>query len=79
MLEVKSLDDNNNKKKNNNKNNNNNTTLIPRHLPGHLSHFRICVSFFIYYIRVPQAAGQVKILIFLVKINFFPIYANICW
>ena len=25
------------------------------------------------YLRVPQAAGQVKILIFLVKINFFPI------
>ena len=24
------------------------------------------------YLRVPQAAGQVKILIFLVKINFFP-------
>ena len=29
------------------------------------------------YLRVPQAAGQVKILIFLVKFNFFPIYANI--
>ena len=29
------------------------------------------------YLRVPQAAGQVKILIFLVKIKFFPIYANI--
>ena len=28
------------------------------------------------YLRVSQAAGQVKILIFLVKINFFPIYAN---
>ena len=28
------------------------------------------------YLRVPQAAGQVKILIFPVKINFFPIYAN---
>ena len=28
------------------------------------------------YLQVPQAAGQVKILIFLVKINFFPIYAN---
>ena len=27
------------------------------------------------YLRVHQAAGQVKILIFLVKINFFPIYA----
>ena len=26
---------------------------------------------------MPQAAGQVKILIFLVKIKFFPIYANI--
>ena len=26
------------------------------------------------YLRVPQAAGQVKILIFLVKIKFFPIY-----
>ena len=24
------------------------------------------------YLRVPQAAGQVKILIFLVKINFLP-------
>ena len=24
------------------------------------------------YLRVPQAAGQVNILIFLVKINFFP-------
>ena len=24
------------------------------------------------YLRVPQAAGQAKILIFLVKINFFP-------
>ena len=31
------------------------------------------------YLRVPQAAGQVKILIFLVKFNFFPIYAdNFC-
>ena len=29
------------------------------------------------YLRVPQAAGQVKILIFLVKIKKFPIYANI--
>ena len=29
------------------------------------------------YLRVPQAAGQVKILIFLVKIKLFPIYANI--
>ena len=29
------------------------------------------------YIRVPQAAGQEKILIFLMKIKFFPIYANI--
>ena len=28
------------------------------------------------YLRVPQAAGQVKILIFQVIINFFPIYAN---
>ena len=28
------------------------------------------------YLRVHQAAGQVKILIFLVKINFFSIYAN---
>ena len=28
------------------------------------------------YLRVPQAAGQVKILIFLVKIKFSPIYAN---
>ena len=28
------------------------------------------------YLRVPQAAGQVEYLIFLVKINFFPIYAN---
>ena len=28
------------------------------------------------YLRVPQAAGQVKILIFLVKIKSFPIYAN---
>ena len=25
---------------------------------------------------MPQAAGQAKILIFLVKFNFFPIYAN---
>ena len=29
------------------------------------------------YLRVPQAAGQVKILMFLLKIKFFPIYANI--
>ena len=28
------------------------------------------------YLRVPQAAGQVKILTFLVKIKFFPMYAN---
>ena len=28
------------------------------------------------YLRVPQAAGQVKILIFFVKIKFFPIYSN---
>ena len=28
------------------------------------------------YLRVPQAAGQVKILLFLVKIKNFPIYAN---
>ena len=28
------------------------------------------------YLRVPQAAGQVKILLFLVKIKTFPIYAN---
>ena len=28
------------------------------------------------YLRVPQAAGQVKISIFLVKIKLFPIYAN---
>ena len=28
------------------------------------------------YLRVPQAAGQVKILIFQVKIIFFPLYAN---
>ena len=28
------------------------------------------------FLRVPQAAGQVKILIFQVKIKFFPIYAN---
>ena len=28
------------------------------------------------YLQVPQAAGQVNILIFLVKIKFFPIYAN---
>ena len=26
--------------------------------------------------KIPQAAGQVKILIFLVKIEFFPIYSN---
>ena len=31
------------------------------------------------YLRVPQAAGQVKILIFLVKIKFFLIHAiNFC-
>ena len=29
------------------------------------------------YLRVPQAAGQVKIFIFLVKIKISPIYANI--
>ena len=29
------------------------------------------------YLRVPWAAGQVKILILLVKIKFFPIYTNI--
>ena len=29
------------------------------------------------YLRVPQAAGQVKILIFLVKINFSPYMAII--
>ena len=29
------------------------------------------------YLRVPQAAGQVKILIFLVKIKKNPMYANI--
>ena len=29
------------------------------------------------YLRVPQAAGQVKILRFLVKIKFFPMYVNI--
>ena len=28
------------------------------------------------YLQVSQAAGQVKTLIFLVKIIFFPIYAN---
>ena len=28
------------------------------------------------YLRVHQAAGQVKILIFLVKITCFPLYAN---
>ena len=28
------------------------------------------------YLRVLQAAGQVKILIFLVKITFFPLYAS---
>ena len=28
------------------------------------------------YLRVPQAAGQVKILLFLVKFKFPPIYAN---
>ena len=28
------------------------------------------------YLRVPQAAGQVKILIFLLKIKNFPIYVN---
>ena len=28
------------------------------------------------YLQVPQAAGQVKILIFLMKIKYFPIYAN---
>ena len=28
------------------------------------------------YLQVPQAAEQVKILIFLLKIKFFPIYAN---
>ena len=28
---------------------------------------------------MPQAAGQVKFLIFLVKINVFPIYANSCF
>ena len=30
------------------------------------------------YWQVAQAAGQVKILIFIVKIKFFPMYANIC-
>ena len=28
------------------------------------------------YVRVPQVAGQVKILIFLVRINVFPMFAN---
>ena len=28
------------------------------------------------YLQVPQAAGQVKILIFLMKIKYFPIYTN---
>ena len=28
------------------------------------------------YLQLPQAAGQVKILIFLMKIKYFPIYAN---
>ena len=28
------------------------------------------------YLQVPQAAGQVKILIFLMKIEYFPIYVN---
>ena len=28
------------------------------------------------YLRVPEAAGQVKILIFLLKIKFSPIHAN---
>ena len=30
-----------------------------------------------WYLRVPWAAGQVKILILLVKIKLFPIYTNI--
>ena len=34
------------------------------------------IALFRSYLRVPQAAGQVKILIFLVKITFFPLYAN---
>ena len=29
------------------------------------------------YLQVPQTAGQVQILIFLVKIEFSPMYANI--
>ena len=28
------------------------------------------------YLRVPQAAGQVKLLTFLMKIKYFPIYSN---
>ena len=35
------------------------------------------IALFCLYLRVPQAAGQEKILIFLVKIVFFPIHANI--
>ena len=29
------------------------------------------------YLRVPQTAGQVEILIFLVKITFFPMYEDL--
>ena len=35
------------------------------------------ISLFRSYLRVPQAVGQVKILIFSVKIIFIPMYANI--
>ena len=35
------------------------------------------ISLFHSYLRVPQAVGQVKILIFSVKIIFIPMYANI--
>ena len=34
------------------------------------------MSLFRSYLRVPQAVGQVKILIFSVKIIFIPMYAN---
>ena len=43
-------------------------------LPGHNQGSKIALVRS--YLRVPQAAGQAKILIFLVKFKFFPIYAN---
>ena len=51
-------------------------TLVHSEDPDEMQHQGSKIALVRSYLRVPKAAGQVEILILLMKMKYFPIYAN---